>query len=434
MYARVSFPVYQSFSRLFTRFACRLPARPAIKRSSLLTLRQNGGTHALPPLSATRKFSVDIRLLSSSEHSENSAKQEDASESRERTLFVTNFRQPVTKESLRNHFSQFGVIESFTWAETKITKRARGYAFVTYAKKEDFKNVLRQSHKLFGCQLVVHVSVPKAPQLVNTCFIHVRNVDAKMRKEDLLEHFSTFGTVDAIDWPVDTMTSFKRDFCFVQFSSTEEAEEAARNENQILGGQEILVQTSNSSICKKVASTNRLAVYADTTVEAIARYFIKFGQIDAVWGNFTVVGANSTIMPIFSLIFKEKHPVDEISKKSHFIKDKEVFTLRCLPKPVLTYPFEKKVVVDELPDKVTIEDIVLYFRQFGDVQQCQFKEDPVTRKILNYTVTFKTLEDVQRVMVDEKHKLFGKEVRVRRVGYRHVGETMLNILNANSSS
>ena len=434
MNARVSFPVYQSFSRLFTRFACRLPARPAIKRSSLLTLHQNGGTLALSSLSATRQFSVDFRLLSSSEQSENSAQREHASEDRKWTLFVTNFRQPVTKESLRNHFSQFGEIESFTWAETKVTKRARGYAFVTYAKEEDFENVLRQSHELFGRQLVVQISSPRSPQLDKTCSIQVRNVEAKMRKEDLLEHFSTFGSVDAIDWPVDTRTSFKRDFCFVQFSSTEEAEEATKSQNQILGGQEILVQKSNSLICKKVASTNRLVVYGDTTVEAIANYFNKFGQIDAVWGNFTVVGANSTITPIFSLIFKEKRPVNEISKKSHFIKDKEVFTLRSLPKPVLTYPFEKKIVVDELPDRVTVEDILSYFRQFGDVQHCEFKEDPVTRKILNYTVSFKTLEDVQRVMVDEKHKLFGKEVRVRRVGYRHVDETMFNILKATSSS
>ena len=50
----------------------------------------------------------------------------------------------------------------------------------------------------------------------------------------------------------------------------------------MLGGQEILVQKSNSLICKKVASTNRLVVYADTTVEATANYFNKFGQIDAV--------------------------------------------------------------------------------------------------------------------------------------------------------
>ena len=398
----------------------------------MLSLRQNGGTHALSSLSATRQFSVDFRLLSPSEQSENSAQQEYASENRKRTLFATNFMQPVTKEFLRNHFSQFGEIESFTWAETKVTRRARGYAFVTYAKKEDFENILRQSHELFGRQLVVQISAPRPPQLGKTCSIQVRNVEAKTRKEDLLEHFSTFGSVDAIDWPVDTMTSFKRDFCFVQFSSTEEA---AKNESQILGGQEILVQKSNSLICKNMASTNRLVVYADTTaVEAIANYFNKFGQIDAVWGNFTVVGANPTITPIFSLIFKEKRPVNEISKKSHFIKDKEVFTLRSLPKPVLTYPFEKKIVVDELPDRVTVEDILLYFRQFGDVQRCEFKADPVTHKILNYTVTFKTLEDVQRVMVDEKHKLFGKEVRVRRVGYRHVDETTFNILKATSSS
>ena len=429
MNARGSLLAYQSFSRLFTRFAYR-PVRPTIKSSTFLTLRQDGGP--LPSFSATRKCSTDSRLFSS-DQSENSAQQEDMPDSRERTLFVANFRQPVTEETLRNHFSQFGEIENFTWARTNVTKRDRGFAFVTYKKKEDFENVLRQSHELYSRQLVVQKSTPIPPQRYKTLSVQVQNVDAKMRKEDLLEHFSKFGSVVAIDWPVDTITNIKRGFCFVQFSTTEEAEEAARIENQILGVQEILVQKSNSTTCKNVASTNRLVVCADLTVEAIATYFSKFGKIDAIWGNFTTVGANSTIMPLFSLLFKEKCPVNEISKKSHFINGKEVFVLRSIPKPVLAYPFENKVVVDELPDEVTVGDVVSYFKQFGGLQQCQSTEDPVTGKKLNYTLTFVTLVDVQKVMVDEKHKLCGKEVRVRRLGYRNLDETTLNIINATSS-
>ena len=356
------------------------------------------------------------------------------SRARERTIFVTSFKRPITEDNLREHFAQFGEIESFTWALTKITKRSRGFAHITYKSEDDVENVLRQPHVLGGRHLVVQKSRPILHQFEKTCFVQVRNVDSKVKKEDLKEHFSKYGSVVAIDWPVDVKTNSKHDFCFVQFSSTDEAELASRDINQTLFDQDVQVQKSNSKICTNLAATNRLVVSANATVEAVVAYFGKFGKIKSAWGNYSIVGTDFPLYPMYSLLFEEEKSVHEISKQTHFIQGQEVFPSRGLPKSALAYPFEKKVFVDELPMKVTKDDVTRYFRQFGQVQHVYFTEEPGSGKTLNCVVTLMTVQDVNKVMVEEKHWLNEKEIRVRRFGYRNVDNATINIINATSST
>ena len=47
---------------------------------------------------------------------------------------------------------------------------------------------------------------------------------------------------------------------------------------------------------------NRLIVFADATEESIAAYFYKFGEIEAIWGNITLVGLNSCVTLMFSVL------------------------------------------------------------------------------------------------------------------------------------
>lgn len=421
MNVRSSFFVYQSFSRLFSRFA-RLTqqVRPLITGNPSRSPRQYGDLS----MTGTRIISTNVPLLSAEEHPK---KLEKVLRVHERTVFVTNFRNPVTEETLREYFSQFGEIENFEWVRTKVTRRTKGYAFVTYKNKEDYANVLRQSHTLNGGQMIVKTSRPILPESDTTCFVIVNNVDAKMRKEDLLEHFSKYGTVVAIDWPIDKVARSRLDHCFLQFSSEEEVEEAANDERQILGDQEVLVRKSTSRISKHLTTTNRLLVLADSTVESIAAYFGKFGEVEAVWGNFKSVGPNSSVIPMFSVVFKKASSVQEISKQSHFINDQEVFTLRGVNKPI--FQFEKKIVVDELPDLVSAENVIQHFQQFGPIQHCHFAEDPRNGQNLNCTINFCHHESVRKAMINENHNLRGKQVRVRRVGYRHVDKTSMEIIN-----
>ena len=280
-----------------------------------------------------------------------------------------------------------------------------------------------QSHTLNGSQLTVKTSRPVLPESDTTCFVVVNNVDTKMRKEDLLEHFSKYGTVVAIDCPIDHVARSRFNHCFVQFSLKEEVEEAAKDERQILGDQEVLVQKSTSRISKHLSltTTNMLLVLAESTVESIATYFGKFGEVEAVWGNFDCVGP---IPPSFQcLMFYSRKPVlyKKLARQSHFIDDQEVFTLRGVNKPV--FQFEKKIVVDQLPDLVSAENVIQHFQQFGPIQHCHFAEDPRSGQKLNCTINFCDHVSMRKAMINENHNICGKQVRVRRVGYRHVDKT-----------
>ncbi|XP_068689365.1 RNA-binding protein Musashi homolog 1-like [Montipora foliosa] len=430
MIARGSFLVNQSVYRLFSRLI-GVPAQPLISSSPRLKLCQHGRT----PLSCIRNLSLYPCLLFSADLSEKSQQEDEKSASPERTVFVANFKWPVTETSLREHFSKFGQIEQFVWGQTKLTKQARGFALVTFARENDLSNVLRQPHDLLGFQLIVKKYLQRS--VGETCVVEVRNLDEKWRKEDLLEHFSKYGSVVAIDWPIHVLANAKQDRCFIQFSSKEEAEEALKKENQILsdqrGGQEILVSKSTSKAHKSFEGTKRLIAIADTTVESIATNFTKFGSIEAIWGNFSMVGPNSTLRPTFSLLFKEVGPVEEITKQSHFINNQEIFTLRGAPKLAPWYPFERRIVVDKLPYEVTGQDVIKHFHQFGIVNQLHFVRVPETGEKVACIVTFEKRETVARVIAEGNPKLCGQKVRVRSVGYRNLDDTVIDLISATCS-
>lgn len=73
----------------------------------------------LPPYVCFKNLlhSISPQLLFTPILSERSHQLGEKSMSRERTVFVINFKWPVTEESLRKHFEKFGEIRDFAWDE-----------------------------------------------------------------------------------------------------------------------------------------------------------------------------------------------------------------------------------------------------------------------------------------------------------------------------
>ena len=352
MNARGSLLAYQSFSRVFPRLA-RLPSVTACKP---FDRHQNGGSCLFP--TSTRSFTVGSRLLSLEQRSDSSQKQHPHST---RTVFVFGFKSPTTEAKLQEYFAQFGEIESFVLPRKfkNLREKSRGFALVKYKSEDDFEKVLFQTHVLDGHDLDVEKSRPNLPRVGETCFVQVRNLDSKTRKEDLQEHFSKYGSVKAIDWPTDSATNSKHEFCFVQFSLPEEAEEATKDLNQRLGGMDLKVLMSNSKKCKHVATTNSLAVCVNATPQAVAAYFGKFGKIKSISGKF------SPRKPKFLLVFEDESSVKKISLQTHFIENEEVFPSRDAPN-VPAREYEKQIFTDDVfPNLAEGSKVIPCFRQFG---------------------------------------------------------------------
>lgn len=52
------------------------------------------------------------------------------------TLLVTNISEDADEQELRNLFSQYGPVSRFHLGKDRITHKVRGFAFVTYSRRE----------------------------------------------------------------------------------------------------------------------------------------------------------------------------------------------------------------------------------------------------------------------------------------------------------
>lgn len=59
--------------------------------------------------------------------------------------------------------------------------------------------------------------------------IHVGRLTRNVTKEHIQEIFSHYGTIKSMDFPFDRLHSQTRGFCYVEFSTPEEAENAMKH-------------------------------------------------------------------------------------------------------------------------------------------------------------------------------------------------------------
>lgn len=67
-------------------------------------------------------------------------------------------------------------------------------------------------------------------------------------------------------------------------------------------------------VYKSFEGIKRLIVIVDIIVESIVINFMRFGSIEVIWGNFSIVGFKLILRLIFLLLFKEEGFVKEIIK------------------------------------------------------------------------------------------------------------------------
>lgn len=81
----------------------------------------------------------------------------------ETKLYVGNLPWSVTSEELKEMFSQFGEVTDAVVITDKITRKSKGFGFVTFARAEDAKVAQeKMSHfDMNGRALVVNAARPR---------------------------------------------------------------------------------------------------------------------------------------------------------------------------------------------------------------------------------------------------------------------------------
>ncbi|XP_068694311.1 RNA-binding protein Musashi homolog 2-like isoform X2 [Montipora capricornis] len=173
-------------------------------------------------------------------------------------IFVGGLSTETTKESLQDYFSAFGEVSDCIVMKDTVSKRSRGFGFVTFADPSSVDNVCQKpDHILDNKKIDPKRAVPRGPgqQAVisqqsvggppskdsgnNENKIFVGGLGGNATEEELRRFFSVFGKVVHVKLMYDKETSRMRGFGFVTFDSSEAVEEAVRTRYHDFNGKTV---------------------------------------------------------------------------------------------------------------------------------------------------------------------------------------------------
>ncbi|CAO2629231.1 RNA-binding protein Musashi homolog 1, partial [Lemmus lemmus] len=138
-------------------------------------------------------------------------------------MFIGGLSWQTTQEGLREYFGQFGEVKECLVMRDPLTKRSRGFGFVTFMDQAGVDKVLAQSrHELDSKTIDPKVAFPRRAQpkmVTRTKKIFVGGLSVSTTVEDVKQYFEQFGKVDDAMLMFDKTTNRHRGFGFVTFES-----------------------------------------------------------------------------------------------------------------------------------------------------------------------------------------------------------------------
>uniref|UniRef100_A0AAY4DA01 RRM domain-containing protein n=1 Tax=Denticeps clupeoides TaxID=299321 RepID=A0AAY4DA01_9TELE len=120
-------------------------------------------------------------------------------------MFIGGLSWQTTQEGLKDYFCKFGEVKESMVMRDPVTKRSRGFGFVTFADQAGVDKVLAQSrHELDSKTIDPKVAFPRRaqPKLVTrTKKIFVGGLSVNTTIEDVKQYFDQFGKVMFLPFP-----------------------------------------------------------------------------------------------------------------------------------------------------------------------------------------------------------------------------------------
>ncbi|CAI7608929.1 unnamed protein product [Penicillium pancosmium] len=165
------------------------------------------------------------------------------------TLWVTNFPPTADENSIRQLFSKYGEIVDVRLPSLKF-KTSRRFCYLQFSSPAAALNATELDNTVLdkGYKLSAKISDPMNKQSRSGPTeegreIHCKNLHFKLNEEDVEELFLRFGTVEKVSMPRDN-NGRKMGYCFVIFSTKEEAEAALSMNNETFGSRALVVTKS----------------------------------------------------------------------------------------------------------------------------------------------------------------------------------------------
>jgi len=155
----------------------------------------------------------------------------------DRKLFVGGLPQGALEDQLKEHFGQFGAIDSVNVKTDAATNRSRGFAFVVFSEVEGMeKAVAAASHNIQGKDVAVKKAQAKQGK------VYVGKLTKDVTDEQVKEFFSQYGTIAQVEQPFDKVKNERKNFCFITFDKEETAKKLLKEGSVSINGNELEIK------------------------------------------------------------------------------------------------------------------------------------------------------------------------------------------------
>ncbi|CAN6475468.1 unnamed protein product [Victoria cruziana] len=304
--------------------------------------------------------------------------------------------------------SQFGELVEATIIKDRMTKRSRGFGYVTFLSLEDAKKAVAAEHVMNGRTLEVKVATPKEDMVQpfrKSTRIFVARIPSNVTDDIFHSYFSKYGAVIDAYMPKDPVTKQHRGIGFVTYEN-EDSVDHLMSENHELGGSTIAVDRATP---KEESRGYRMYSQQFRTPRSLVVSPPRgYEYVDSVS---RVAGVEP---PTTNILSCSNISQDGVPSAGQILIGDDVNPAGSNNHQVVVAAprVEKKMFIGRIAPETTAEDLQAYFSQFGWVTDVYLPKDP--KKISHRGFGFVTFADeataarVARV----RHFLHGREIAV----------------------
>jgi len=155
----------------------------------------------------------------------------------DRKLFVGGLSWETSDKELREHFGNYGEIESINVKTDPNTGRSRGFAFIVFKSAEAIDKVLAASDHIINNK---KIDPKKAKARHGKIF--VGGLSTELSDDDIKNYFSQYGNIVEVEMPYDKTKNQRKGFCFITFDSEQVVSELLKTPKQSINGKEVDVK------------------------------------------------------------------------------------------------------------------------------------------------------------------------------------------------
>jgi squid-like protein len=154
----------------------------------------------------------------------------------DRKLFAGGLPQDAKEAQIKEHFGQFGEIETVTLKTDMATGRSRGFCFIVYKSVDSLEAAVAAEHTISNKKVAVKKAQAKQGK------VYIGKLPAELSDDEIKNHMATFGTIANIEQPFDKIKNERKNFCFITYESENVAKQLLKEGTVYISGTELEVK------------------------------------------------------------------------------------------------------------------------------------------------------------------------------------------------